>query len=204
MGFKLIVPDPSYRIHLASNGHAGYCVGQSVNWILDILEEKEASLKPPDFNRGRIYQNAYVEMSRKHPGSQKQADLYQLKATAYSAKTSRVRPEIACTIKDEIAETNGSARMLMEKLTTTPGFVFLLMGWGNTLNNHAMAMLKLNNNNVFLYDPNYGLHELTGPKSDLYGQVKAYLSKNTTVFKNAQMKDGLLLSTTYPLKIKYM
>lgn len=36
MGFKLIVPDPNYRIHLVSNGHAGYCVGQSVNWILDI------------------------------------------------------------------------------------------------------------------------------------------------------------------------
>lgn len=36
MGFKLIVPDPSSRIHLASIGRAGYCVGQSVNWILDI------------------------------------------------------------------------------------------------------------------------------------------------------------------------
>ncbi|WP_125878541.1 hypothetical protein [Pseudomonas versuta] len=106
-------------------------------------------MKSPDFNRGSIYQKAYLEMSRKHPGGQKQADLYQLKATVYSAKTSRVRPEIACTVKDEIAETNRSARILMEKLTTTPGFVFLLMGWGDTLNNHAMAMLKLNNNNVF-------------------------------------------------------
>lgn len=106
-------------------------------------------MKSPDFSRGRVYQNAYVEMSRKYPAGQKQANLYQIKATAYSAKTSRVRPEIACTIKDEIAETNGAARILMEKLTTTPGFVFLLMGWGNTLNKHAMAMLKLNNGNIF-------------------------------------------------------
>lgn len=83
----------------------------------------------------------------------KAANMYQLKALAYSAKTSPVRPDIARTIKDEVAATNEEGRRLMDQLLTTPGYVFLLMAWG------WYWFARYYNAEVekwqyFLYDPN--------------------------------------------------
>lgn len=202
MGFNVVVADKAYKVYAASHGSGGYCVGQCANWILDILEQREASFIPPDVRRGAIYQHAYTKMWAAHSGGGKAANMYQLKAMAYSAKTSSVRPDIARTIKDEIAATNEEGRRLMDQLLTTPGYVFLLMTWGDGVNSHAIAMLKLNNGNIFLYDPNCGVLEHSGPVSGLYEQVKLYVLMNVKSIHNPEMYAGLLLSTTHDLKMK--
>lgn len=59
-----------------------------------------------------------------HSGGAKAANIYQLKALAYSAQTSPVRPDIARAIKDEVTATNEEGRRLIDQLLTTPGYFF--------------------------------------------------------------------------------
>lgn len=105
LGFKLLVTDNQY-LNYTMAGKPGLCVGMCVTWMLDILEEKEASLRPPSIARGQACQRTYQAMGNAFGDDYKAGNKYMFKAVAYSAKTSGVRPEISRTVEDEMADTH--------------------------------------------------------------------------------------------------
>lgn len=91
----------------------------------------------------------------------------------------------------------------MEKWLAYPGFAFLQMSWRGTSAGHAMALLKLSNGSIFLYDPNCGLLEHEGSKSGLCAQLKRYLYAASNVFYGYELTMCQLLGAKYSLQIKY-
>lgn len=153
--------------------------------------------------RGQAYQLAYQATGNTCGDDYKTVNKYMFKAVAYSAKTSGVRKEISRTVENEMAETHEASKRLMGKWLAYPGFAFLQMSWRGASDGHAMALLKLSNGNIFLYDPNCGLLEHEGAKSGLYEQLKQYVRTASKVFCNYDLKLCQLLGAKYNLQIKY-
>lgn len=202
MGFQMKFPDREYQARLAADQSDGYCVGQCVTWVLDLLEKKADSLRPANVNIGSNYQNMYAKMFHQHKASADASNAYNFKVIAYLAKTPATLTPVSRSIKEEVALTNAMSRALIEGLRSNYGNAFLLMQWDDLGSNspHMIVLMKNKKKECYLYDPNFGVFAHRLESKTLYDDIKSHLI-GTRTFVNPEAELSLLLSTPLDLKI---
>lgn len=201
MPFQMLIEDRAYQARLAADNSEGRCAGQSVTWVLDILENKVDSLRPADLDRGARYQDKFSIMYDSHSRGGVTANEYLLKAVAYSAKNPPVRTAVSSSIKDEVFVTSDGARKLVDKLAASTGNAFLLMYWEDAKSAHMMALTKIKNGRVYLYEPNGGVLQYGVGALSLHDEIKQFLIQRRILVRNPELRMSLLLSTPLDLGI---
>ncbi len=202
MPFEMFIQDRAYQARLTADKNAGRCAGQSVTWVLDMLENKVDSLSPADLDRGARYQDKYEVMFDTHSRGGLGANEHLFKSIAYSAKNPHVRTDVSRSIKDDVCVAKGMGRMQVDKFMASSGNAFLVMHWDNGTDGHSMALAKTKNNGrIYLYEPNSGVVAYSAGELSLYDDIKQVLIQRRIITRSPELRMSVLLSTPLDLRI---
>lgn len=202
MPFEMLIQDPLYKARLAADNSEGRCAGQSVTWVLDMLENKVDSLRPANHDLGARYQDKYNIMFYTHSRGGLAANQHMFKAIAYSAKNPHVQTQVSRSIKDEICLAKEGGRKQIDKLVASSGNAFLAMHWECQRIGHSMSLAKMKNNSrIYLYEPNNGVALYSAGALSLYDEIKQLLIERRIIAGNPELIMSVLLSTPLDLKV---
>ena len=200
MPFVMSVPDKLYYDRCVADNSDGRCAGQSVTWILDMLENKVDNCHPANLDRGASYHAKFDLMWDTHSRGGLAANEYLLKAVAYSAQNPPVRTVVSRSIQTEAIVTRDKARNLIDKLVANSGNAFLLMNWQDATSAHMMALMQKKHDHIYLYEPNSGVLLYDGDTSSLYDEMRQVLIREG-ILDNPDLRMSLLLTTSLDLNI---